>query len=37
MKEEACPSLSEEEKLIMPEGRLKWLMPFTFQPSLKLQ
>lgn len=36
MKEEAAPSLSEEEKLIMPGG-LKWLMAFIFQPSLKLQ
>lgn len=36
MKEEAGPSHSEEEKLIMPGG-LKWLMPFTFQPPLKLQ
>lgn len=36
MKEQAGPSLSEEEKLIIPGG-LKWLVPFTFQPSLKLQ
>lgn len=35
MKEEAGPPLSEKGKLIM-RGGLKWLMPFTYQPSLKL-
>lgn len=35
MREEAGPSLSEKGKLKMPGG-LWWLMPFTYQPSLKL-